>query len=111
MNYMKFSDKYLLEFISFVTKNYPNFHEVSSNKLMNNILEQYDDFFNEENKEKIIDKQQSLLNKGYKEILQKENIVIIDKFYNNLYYVKNYYLDIQTNEHDKEFIIFRKCKK
>jgi trans-aconitate methyltransferase len=103
----------MLEFMSFLTKQYPNFHEVASYKTMNNILEQFDTIFNEENKIKVLNKKQSLLNKGYEELFikLKEDADFIDKFYDNPISLKTYYLDIQTNEYDKEFIIHKKCKK
>ena len=103
----------MLEFMSFLTKQYPNFHEVASYKTMNNILEQFDTIFNEENKIKVLNKKQSLLNKGYEELFTKlkEDIDFIDKFYDNPNNLKTHYLDIQINHIDKNFIIYKQIKK
>jgi hypothetical protein len=103
----------MLEFMSFLTKQYPNFHEVASFKTMNNILEQFDTIFNEENKIKVLNKKQFLLEKGFIELFPtfKENLDFIDEFYDNSISLKTYYLDIQINHVDKNFIIYKQNKK
>lgn len=105
-------NKYMLEFMSFLTKNYPNFHVVASIKTMKNIMEQFDTIFNEENRLRVLNKKQSLIDKGYIELYSmfKENIDFVDKFYNTPHYVKTFYLDIQTNHIDKNFIIYKENK-
>ena len=101
--------KYMLEFMIFLTKNYPHFHEIASNSSINNILEEFDSLFNEENRIKILNKKQNLLDEGYVEIFSS-NIDFIDIFYNNLYNIKTSYLDIQINNIDKNFIIYKQSK-
>ena len=98
----------MLEFMKFLTKEYPNFHIIGSNNILENIYNQFDPIFNEENKEKILIKKQNLLNKGYTEILYRNKISdYIEYFYNNPLYIKIYYLDIELNKIDKQFIIYK----
>lgn len=105
-------NKYMLEFISYITKYYHNFYEIASISLLKNLMIEFDLFFNEENKIKILEEKQDLINKGYTEISfnNKDDVDFIEIFYNNLNYVKNYYLDIQVNHIDKNFIIYKQNK-
>jgi hypothetical protein len=100
----------MLEFMSFLTKNYPNFHEVASIKTMKNIVEQFDTIFNEENKIRVLNKKQFLLDKDYIEInMELKEKDYTEKFYNKPL-SKDYYLSIKVNDFDKTFIIFKKLK-
>lgn len=107
------SSKYMLEFMSFLTKSYPHFHETASNSSINSILEEFDSIFNEENRIKVLNKKQNLLDRNYVEIFYsiKDNVDFVDKFYSNSDYIKTYYLDIQINHIDKNFIIYQQNKK
>lgn len=109
---MTFS-KYMIDYLSFLTKYYPNFHEIASTETANLILEEFDLIFNEENKLKIINKKKILLDNGYVEIFStfKDDVDLIDKFYKNPFFVKNSYLDLQINDIDKNFILYKKDKK
>jgi len=103
-------NRYMLEFMSFLTKNYPNFHEVASIKTMKNIVEQFDTIFNEENKIRVLNKKQFLLDKDYIEInMELKEKDYTEKFYNKPL-SKDYYLSIKVNDFDKTFIIFKKLK-
>ena len=98
----------MLEFMKFLTKEYPNFHIIGSNNILENIYNQFDPIFNEENKIKIINYKKYLLDKGYTEILYRSKISnYIEYFYNNPLYINMYYLDIELNKIDKQFIIYK----
>ena len=75
----------MLEFISYITKYYHNFYEIASISFLKNLMIEFDLFFNEDNKIKILEEKQDLINKGYTEISfnNKDDVDFIEIFYNS----------------------------